>query len=126
MGIIGFYVLQITHFINLSKKRKTSSESFSDDVFLQMFLRFRAPQNHRVPVAEKPVFMFDRMTVHRADVFHARKRADEHQKRGFGQVEIGNMAALVKPYMRSVERVDEELTLKGLALLFARNTGGRP
>ena len=38
----------------------------------------------------------------------------------------GGMAALVKPYMRSVERVDEELTLKGLALLFARNTGGRP
>ena len=34
--------------------------------------------------------MFDRMAVHRADVFHARKRADEHQKRGFGQVEIGN------------------------------------
>ena len=53
------------------QKNKTSSESFSDDVFLQMFLRFRAPQNHRVPVAEKTVFMFDRMAVHRADVFHA-------------------------------------------------------
>ena len=36
--------------------------------------------------------MFDRMAVHRADVFHARKRTDEHQKRGFGQVEIGNQA----------------------------------
>ena len=36
--------------------------------------------------------MFDRMTVHRADVFHARKRADEHQERGFGQVEVGNQA----------------------------------
>lgn len=69
MGIIGFYVLQITHFINLHKK--TSSESFSDDVFLQRFLRFRAPQNHRVSVAEKTVFMFDRMAVYRADVFHA-------------------------------------------------------
>ncbi len=41
-------------------------------------------------------------------------------------IATGGMAALVKPYMRSVERVDEELTLKGLALLFARNAGGRP
>ena len=49
-------------------------------------VRFVPPQDHRVPVAEKTVFMFDRMAVHRADVFHARKRADEHQKRGFGQV----------------------------------------
>ena len=41
---------------------------------------FRFPQNHRIAIAEKAVFLFHRMTVNAADMLHARKRADEHQQ----------------------------------------------
>lgn len=37
-------------------------------------------------------------------------------------IATGGMAGLIKPYARSIEEIDETLTLKGLALLFARNT----
>lgn len=37
-------------------------------------------------------------------------------------IATGGMAALIRPYSRSIELIDEELTLKGLALIFIRNT----
>jgi type III pantothenate kinase len=36
-------------------------------------------------------------------------------------IATGGMATLIKPYARHINCIDEELTLKGLALLFARN-----
>ena len=36
-------------------------------------------------------------------------------------IATGGMAALIKPYAHSIEHIDEDLTLKGLALLFERN-----
>ncbi len=36
-------------------------------------------------------------------------------------IATGGMAALIKPYARSIERIDEDLTLKGLRLIFAHN-----
>ena len=36
-------------------------------------------------------------------------------------IATGGMAALIKPYAHSIENIDEDLTLKGLALLFERN-----
>ncbi|NLZ18538.1 MAG: type III pantothenate kinase [Desulfobulbaceae bacterium] len=37
-------------------------------------------------------------------------------------VATGGMATLIKPYTRSIEAIDEELTLKGLRLIFEHNT----
>lgn len=36
-------------------------------------------------------------------------------------IATGGMAALIKPYTQSIERLDEALTLKGLALIYERN-----
>lgn len=36
-------------------------------------------------------------------------------------IATGGMAALIKPYTQRIDLIDEELTLKGLALLFERN-----
>ncbi len=38
-------------------------------------------------------------------------------------IATGGMTTLIKPYSHSIELIDEELTLKGLNLLFARNAG---
>ena len=50
--------------------------------------------------------MFHRMTINRADVFHAGKRGNQHQQRRFGQVEIGNQAVgHIEPVARRNENI---------------------
>lgn len=53
---------------------------------------FRSPQNHRIAIAEKAVFLFDGVPVNFADALAAGKGGHQHQQRGFGQVEIGYQA----------------------------------
>src|ERR1700687_3527270 len=67
-------------------------------------LRGSALQQHRITVAVEAITGGDRMRIRAPDDVVAGKRRDQHQQRGFRQVEIGEQPV---DYAEAVTRRDE-------------------